>query len=208
MVLPGLPKRSWWTGWLTPFPGRAVPQPEAPARAAQEEVVVRVLVIFLYETVVDVLDRDLGPHAIETHRLELEHHQRPGGILRKRLVDVKSDLPARAHRALHQVGGDQLVCDAFHGDTSNVSASLETLPARALRPPRPGASARRGARGSGFPSARQAASNPPASRRTPEAVPRSPPAPTPDHQRWRIGSRRLAWCRAAGDALPRSPVAP
>ena len=64
-----------------------VPHPESLACAAQEEVVVGVLVVRLDDVVVDVLDANLGLHPIQAHRLQLKHHQRAGGILGQGLVD-------------------------------------------------------------------------------------------------------------------------
>jgi hypothetical protein len=61
--------------------GLGEPYAEAPARAVQEEVVVGVALVGLEEVVVDVLGGELGVHAVETHRLELEHHEGAGSVL-------------------------------------------------------------------------------------------------------------------------------
>jgi hypothetical protein len=45
-------------------------------------------------------------------RLELEHDQRSGGVLRERLIDLQRNLRARGHLPLEQVRLDQLVRDA------------------------------------------------------------------------------------------------
>ena len=111
--------------------GLAVPEPEALARAVQEEVVVRVAVVGLEQVVVDVLGRELGADVVETHRLELEHHHRPGRVLGERLVDAEADLGAGDHLALDQVTGDQLLRDVLsHGVIHLSGQARRTYPAR------------------------------------------------------------------------------
>ena len=67
-------------------------------------MVVRILVVFLDEVVIHILGRQLCLDAVETHRLEFQHHQRSGRILGERLVDVDTDLPAGDHLALNEMG--------------------------------------------------------------------------------------------------------
>src|SRR5699024_2189907 len=56
----------------------AVMHPEFPGGAPQEYVVVRVTVIVLDQVVIHVLCRNLRSHPVHIHRLEPEHHHRPG----------------------------------------------------------------------------------------------------------------------------------
>ncbi len=88
----------------------AVPDTEAPG-AVQEEVVVQILVVFLDEVVIYVLGRQLCLDTVETHRLELQHHQRSGRILGERLVDADPDLPTGDHLTLYEMGLNELACD-------------------------------------------------------------------------------------------------
>jgi hypothetical protein len=76
-----------------------VPHPEAPARAAQEEVIIGVLRVALNEQVVDVPDGELGSDLTQTHRFELKGDQRPSGVVGKDLVDVDRHLLTRRHLA-------------------------------------------------------------------------------------------------------------
>ena len=59
-----------------PVAGAAVPEAEAAAGAAQEEVLVRVQVSVLDEAMVDILDRRFDLDPLQAHGLELEHDQR------------------------------------------------------------------------------------------------------------------------------------
>jgi hypothetical protein len=60
----------------------------------QEAVVVRVLEVDLKDVVVDVDHGGLDLHALDSEELELHHRHRPGGVLRKRLIDAQPDLGA------------------------------------------------------------------------------------------------------------------
>ena len=62
--------------------GSAKPKPESPAGALQENVIVWILEIGLDQVMVNVLNRDLRFDAVESHRIQFKHNQRPGGILR------------------------------------------------------------------------------------------------------------------------------
>ena len=74
-------------------------------------MILGVFLIGLQQVVIDVLHAHLGASPIESQRLEFLHHQRPGRILRQRLIDVYSDLFARRHLPRHQVRADQLAGD-------------------------------------------------------------------------------------------------
>ena len=89
----------------------AVPQPEAPAGAAQEQMVVGILVVGLQEVVVDVLRRQLGLDPLDPHRLQFQHHQRAQHILQKGLIDLQCDFSTGPHVAVEKVGLDQLLRD-------------------------------------------------------------------------------------------------
>ena len=67
--------------------GAAVPDAEAPAGAAQEQMLVRVHVIVLDEVVVDVLRRQLDLDPLDAHGLEFEHDQRAQHVLQQGLID-------------------------------------------------------------------------------------------------------------------------
>ena len=69
---------------------------EALAGALQEQVIVRVLEVFLDQVVVDVLRGQLGLDPIQAHRLQLQHHQRAGGVLGQGLVDASGRFPRPA----------------------------------------------------------------------------------------------------------------
>ena len=126
-VLPGLPKRSRWTGWLTPLPGPAVPDAEPLAGAAQEQVIVGVLVVLLDEVVVDVLGGQFGLDAVEAHRLQLQHDQRAGGVLGQGLVDADADLLAGLHPPFDQVRLDEFLGDIeAHGQLLPYAAACVT----------------------------------------------------------------------------------
>ncbi len=71
-------------------------------------MVVGVAEIGLEDVVVDVLRRHLGVRAVEVHGLQLEHHDRAGGVLGERLVDADADLRSRRHLPMDEVGADEL----------------------------------------------------------------------------------------------------
>ena len=74
-------------------------------------MVVGVAEVGLQEVVVHVLRGELGPHPVQVHRLELQHHHGPGGVLGERLVDPDADLRSGHQLALDEVTGDQLLGD-------------------------------------------------------------------------------------------------
>ena len=79
-------------------------------------MVVGIAEVGLDQVVVHVLRRQLGPHAVEVHGLELQHHEGPGGVLRQRLVDPDRDLTPRSQVAFDEVRFQELPRDApSHG---------------------------------------------------------------------------------------------
>ena len=114
--LAGDPEALHVDGMAHPVPCSRIPDAEPPARAAQEDMVVRIAEVRLDQVVVHVLRRQLGPHAVEVHGLELQHHEGPGGVLRKRLVDPDRDLTPRSQVAFDEVRFQELPRDApSHG---------------------------------------------------------------------------------------------
>ena len=108
-VLPGVPKRCMWTGWLTPLPGWLYHRPkrrQALRRNRWSSAFRWSAWSRLWST---YCDRQLGLDPVEAHRLELQHDQRAGGVLRERLVDPQRDLAAGRHVAVDQVRLDQLL---------------------------------------------------------------------------------------------------
>lgn len=91
---------------------RRIPDPESAASAPQKEMVVGIAEVGLDQVVVHVLGGQLGPDPVEAHRLQLQHHERPGGVLGERLVDPDRDLGPRREIALDEVRCDELVRDA------------------------------------------------------------------------------------------------
>src|SRR5262245_62706903 len=76
--------------WVAhPIAWPRVPQTEALAGAAQKPMVVWILVIRLDQVVIDILDAELGAHAIQTHCLQFQHHERTRGVLSQRLIDTQ-----------------------------------------------------------------------------------------------------------------------
>ena len=55
--------------------------------------------------VVDVADRNVGFHARNVHRLELEIGHRSGGVLRESLIDADSDFGIFGHIPFDEVRG-------------------------------------------------------------------------------------------------------
>ena len=95
-VLPGMPKRCMCTGWLTPLPGLLYQSPKRWHALCRNRWSSALRIVGLQQVVVDVLRRQLGAHAVEAHRLELEHHHRAGRVLGEGLVDRGSRSPGPA----------------------------------------------------------------------------------------------------------------
>ncbi len=66
-------------------------------------MVVRVLVVLLDNVVVHVLCRQLRLDPVQSHGVEFEHHQGPGGVLGEGLVDADADWCPGRHLALDEV---------------------------------------------------------------------------------------------------------
>ena len=75
----------------------AKPDAELLAGASQEYVIVRILIIFLQEIVIDILNRDLGSHSWDTNRLEFQQGQRTRCVLSQSLVDFNDALSELGH---------------------------------------------------------------------------------------------------------------
>jgi hypothetical protein len=103
---------------------RAVPDAVAVARTAQKRVIVSVLVILLQEVVVDILNRTVDPNAIEVERLQQQHHQCSGRILRQRLIDREPYLLAGAGRL---VGVQPMLVDQLFRERTGTHALLSWL---------------------------------------------------------------------------------
>ena len=58
---------------------------------------------------IDVLDADLGLDPIEAHRLEFQHDQCTGRVLRQCLVDTDPNFLAGLHLTVHQMRLNQLL---------------------------------------------------------------------------------------------------
>ncbi len=72
-------------------------------------MIVGVQIVDLQEIVIDILDADLRPYAVEAKRLQGQHDEGAGGVLRERLVDLERDRRARAQRTIDEVSCDQLL---------------------------------------------------------------------------------------------------
>ena len=101
----------------------------------EEQVIVGVLEVLLQQVVIDVLRGYLGPHAVEAHRLELEHHQRAGGVLGQRLIDAKADLFPAVHAALREVCSDELLGDVHRAHQSRKVRACGPREATPRKPP-------------------------------------------------------------------------
>lgn len=107
--MPGPAEPRHMDGMADAIARAAVPHAEAAAGRAQEQVLVRIHVIGFDQVMVDVLHRQLYPHAIEAHRLEFEHGKGAEHVLKQDLVDVDGDLGARPHLALNEARPEQLL---------------------------------------------------------------------------------------------------
>ena len=100
---PGFPKRCMCTTWLTPLPGREYQIPKRRQALSRKQMIVGVQIVDLQEVVVDVLHADLGAHPIEANRLQRQHDEGAGGVLRERLVDLQGDRRAHTHSTIDEV---------------------------------------------------------------------------------------------------------
>ena len=72
-------------------------------------MILGVLSIGLKQIVIHVLHRDLGLNPGQAHSLELQHHQRAGGILGKRLIYAQRHGLSGHGSPTNQVGLNQLL---------------------------------------------------------------------------------------------------
>ena len=73
---------------------------------------------------VDILRRQLGAHALDSHRLEFEHHQLTNGILRERLIHPQTDFSAWFDFVAQEMTADQFLRHVF---SSHATTSLFTM---------------------------------------------------------------------------------
>ena len=105
----GLAETLHMDGMADAVAGPAVPDAEASACAAQEQVLVGVQMVVLDEVVVDILRRKSNLDPVDAHRLEFEHHQRAENILTEGLIDRESDLLSGARFPFDQMGADEFL---------------------------------------------------------------------------------------------------
>src|ERR1700745_4399689 len=91
--------------------GTAIPDPEPLTCTQKEEMIIGILMVFLNEIMVNILTGQLRSRAVQSHRLQFEHHESPGRILCECLIDANPDLLPRRHRARKQVRVDQFLGD-------------------------------------------------------------------------------------------------
>jgi len=97
-----------------------VPQTKAVAGAAQKPVVVWILVVRLDQIVIDILDAELGAHAIQTHCLQFQHHERTRGVLSQRLIDTQ---PNFIRASCGRAGGERKSTAGLGSTASSCTAS-------------------------------------------------------------------------------------
>ena len=78
----------------------------------QVRVVVGVFETGLEHVVVNIRHRDFRGHSRKAHRFELQVRQRPGGVLRQRLVNADADLRTGLGAPLDYVVAQDLLCKA------------------------------------------------------------------------------------------------
>ncbi len=67
--------------------------------------------VFLNEIVVNILAGQFRSRAVQSHRLQFEHHESPGRILCECLINANPDLLPRRHRAREEVRLDEFLRD-------------------------------------------------------------------------------------------------
>ena len=87
----------------------AVPHAEAAAGAAEKQVLVGIEMIVLNQIVVDVLGGEPHLDAIDTHRFQLEHHQRAEDVLQESLIDRERNLLADNGAPFDEMRRDELL---------------------------------------------------------------------------------------------------
>src|SRR5215467_1261347 len=73
-------------------------------------------VVALEQVMVDILRGDIDFHAVGTHRLKFQHHERAENILEEYLVDAEGDFLSRLHAAPQQTRAYQFLCDIERHD--------------------------------------------------------------------------------------------
>lgn len=96
-------------GVADPIAWAAKPDPIAGTGTLEIQVIIRILMISLDQVVVHILNRNLGTGAAQAHRLQLQHNEGPGGILRKTLVDADPDHFPGCHLPFQEMALEELV---------------------------------------------------------------------------------------------------
>jgi hypothetical protein len=91
--------------------GPAIPDPEPLTCSQKEKMIVGILIVFLNEIVVNLLAGQVRSCAVQSHRLQFEHHESPGRILCECLVNVNPDFLSYRHRAREEVRLDEFLGD-------------------------------------------------------------------------------------------------
>jgi hypothetical protein len=91
--------------------GPAIPDPEPLTCTQKEKMIIGILMVFLNEIMVNILAGQFRSRAVQSHRLQFEHHESPGRILCECLIDANLDLIPRRHRA-----GEEVRLDEFLGE--------------------------------------------------------------------------------------------
>jgi hypothetical protein len=96
--LPGLAEPLLMYRMADAVAGSAIPDPEPLTCAQKEEMIIGILMIFLNEVVVNILAGQFRSRAVQSHRLQFEHHESP-------------DFLPRRHSAGEEVGLDEFLGD-------------------------------------------------------------------------------------------------
>jgi len=72
-------------------------------------MIVRVQMVNLEQVVIDILRAELGADALEPDRLQRQHYQRTGCILRQGLIDADRNRLAGAHLAINEMRRNQFL---------------------------------------------------------------------------------------------------
>ena len=87
----------------------AKPDPEPLTCTQKEKMIIGILVVFLNEIVVNILTGQFRSRAVQSHRLQFEHHESPSRILCECLIDSSPDFRPRRHRAREEVRLDEFL---------------------------------------------------------------------------------------------------
>src|SRR5262245_30318374 len=91
--------------------GAPKPDHEPLTCGQKEEMIIGIFMVFLNEIVVNILAGQFRSRAVQSHRLQFEHHESPGRILCECLIDANADLLPRRHLAGEEVGLYKLLSD-------------------------------------------------------------------------------------------------